>query len=158
MAAQLQRDQDRPVPYEIAAGPDTVVQSSYGVAFSTRKIAMEKRPSDLLSRPVSGESLRSLEGQLEAETDPPRRSTLFNLLVDEENRLGFNLEQLACVDERIAAAKERVERQQNVIAQLKRDGGATKRANALLDTFRQTLALYESYRKQIMDALDKSKL
>jgi hypothetical protein len=59
-------------------------------------------------------------------------AVLVNLLVVEEDRLGFDVEQLAKAQQYIDRCKEHIDRQCSEIAQMQREGRDSSQAQALL--------------------------
>jgi two-component sensor histidine kinase len=103
---------------------------------------------------VRHENIRRYESEFGTETEPQRCATLLHLLVEEENRLGWNREQLAIAESRISEGNRRIENQIALIQRLTDIGQDTSRAKALLATFRQTLAIYGWYHDKIVETLN----
>lgn len=113
---------------------------------------------DALERFVCDQNVAQFRDLLTREMDAARRTVLLRLLVAEECKLGFDMEQLANTDREIARCRAHVERQRTLVAELKRDGRDTARASALLETLTQSLAAHEQHRRRICEKLDQSRL
>lgn len=64
------------------------------------------------------------------------------------------LEDLKLADEHIREAEERIDKQEALVQHLAADGHDTSNAEALLQTFRDTLTTYLDHRKLIIKKLD----
>jgi len=103
--------------------------------------------------------------RLRTEIDPAVRASVKALLIEEENRLGFRVEQLDKVNGYITDSHHRIEMQQRLIERLRSvecDGIASLSggrdltlALRLLVNLRELLILFEQYRQRITDALAK---
>jgi hypothetical protein len=65
----------------------------------------------------------------------------------------IELEHLRKADADIVKGRERIERQQALVARLKRDGHDVSAAMALLQTMQETLAVMEEHRRTILAEL-----
>jgi hypothetical protein len=107
-------------------------------------------------RSIAEENLTSFTEQLAAEVDPAKRARLLNLLIDEVNKLG--LEQLDLIDARIASGHRLVARQRALVTQLAQDGHDIQSASNILASLAHAQTLFEVYRRQIVDMLDRPNL
>jgi hypothetical protein len=107
---------------------------------------------------VARENIKHFRERLETETDPSMRARLHRLLVEEEDKLGHNLETLHAIETHIAKGKMRVDRQQAVVASMERDGHETTHALALLGAMCETLLIFENRRQAILIDLNQSSL
>jgi hypothetical protein len=64
------------------------------------------------------------------------------------------LHDLERADQHIEAARKRVARQRELVAELERDGHDATRAQALLKTMEAVLVTFEAHRETILEALD----
>lgn len=103
---------------------------------------------------VRDENIRRYENEIRTEVDATRRSILLRLLVEEENKLGWNREQLVLAEQRIASLDKCVERQLALIDRMTEDGQDTTAAKDLLITLRQLLALHRWYHDKIVENLN----
>jgi hypothetical protein len=107
---------------------------------------------------VARENIRHFCDRLETETDATVRPFLHGLLVQEEDKLGYNSEALREVENYIARAKGHLNRQQALLASTERDGHDTTQALALLSAYGEVLLAYENQREKILIKLQKSRL
>lgn len=113
---------------------------------------------DPLGEFISRKNLASFSEQLRFEIDPTKRATLVRLLIEEEDKLGFGYEQLAIVNEHIAAGHVCIQRQQVLLSELSHDQHAARQANTLLEALLHAQALYEHRRQRILDELDRRQI
>jgi hypothetical protein len=85
--------------------------------------------------------------RLRTEADLATASTLHNLLIEEEDKLGFDLEQLERIESEIADGRGRVQRQLSLIEELEINGYDANSAKAFLSNLCKTLLIYEQYRR-----------
>ena len=95
---------------------------------------------------VCQENVVRMRRSLEAEIDSARRSIVTQILVAEESKLGFTLEQLDDVNQYIGRCRELIGRQEDLLHQLESSGRDTAQARGLLITLTQSLALHEHHR------------
>ncbi len=103
--------------------------------------------------------------RLRTEIDPTVRASVKALLIEEENRFGFRVEQLDKVNGYIADSHHRIDKQQRVIERLRSDehhgipslsgGRDLTLVLRLLFNLRELLTLFEQYRQRITDELAK---
>jgi hypothetical protein len=103
----------------------------------------------------TAKNLTRITEQLAAECNPKSRVHLLNLVIDEENQLGFGLEQLEIIDSRIASGHQLIARQRALVAQLVQDGQDTKLAEAILASLMHCQTLFEVYKRSIVVKLDR---
>jgi hypothetical protein len=113
---------------------------------------------DALERFVCDQNVAQFRDLLTTEMDAARRAVLLKLLVAEECKLGFDVEQLANTDREIGRCRGHVERQRTLVAEMERDGRETARASLLLETLTESLAAHEQHRRRICDRLEQSRL
>ena len=113
------------------------------VAFKARR-AIGFRHMDSFTAKLNIELYRD---RLRTEADPETASTLHKLLIEEEDRLGFDLEQLEKIVREIADGRSRVERQLSLIEELETNGHDANSAKAILSNLCKTLLIYEQYRR-----------
>lgn len=109
---------------------------------------------EAIDRFVCEENVARCRNELENETDAARRSALIRLLIAEESRLGFTIEQLASVDRHIVRCRELIATQQARIGRIEGSGHDVSRAGALLETLMQSLAVHEQHRSSIRNRLN----
>ena len=85
---------------------------------------------------------------LDGEQDVGRRVTLLNLLIEEENKLGAQLAQLAHTERLIADITVMIDRQW-VLLEAFNDDNARSLAIALLDRLLETQALYHEHLRKL---------
>jgi hypothetical protein len=107
---------------------------------------------------VARENIRHFRDRLETETDASQRSRLQRLLIEEEDKLGHNLETLSMIETHITNGRTRIYRQRSLVVSMERDGHDTAQARALLGALSETLLLFENHREAILKTLDQSSL
>jgi septation ring formation regulator EzrA len=107
---------------------------------------------------VSERNVARCRERLECETDPSVRQTIIRLLVDEEDKLGATLEQLANVNRHIKRCRDLIAQQGARIAEMQSKGHDIVRAHALLETFAASLAVHEEHRDTLRKLLDQRSL
>jgi len=95
--------------------------------------------------------------RLLTETDPTVRSTVKTLLIEEENRFGFRVEQLHRVDRYIADSHRRIEKQRRVVDASPHDGGEKNGSLRLLSYMKELLSLFHDYRELITASLERDR-
>lgn len=107
---------------------------------------------------VARENIRHFCDRLRTETDPTTRSLLQRLLVQEEDKFGYNSEALHEIENYIARAKGHVNRQLAVVASIPHDGrNNTTQALILLNAYNEILVAYENQREKILTKLQESR-
>ena len=104
------------------------------------------------------ENMQHFRDRLKTETDPTVRSRLHRLLIEEEDKLGYNYEAIREIDSHIAHAKAHMNRQHALVASMERDGHDTKQALVLLSAYSEVLLLFQSQREKISIKLQQSRL
>jgi hypothetical protein len=107
---------------------------------------------------VARENIRHFRDRLETETDASQRSLLQRLLIEEEDKLGHNLETLSMIETHITHGRTRVYRQRSLIVSMEQDGHDTAQARALLGALNETLLIFEYRRQAILNTVDQSSL
>ncbi len=107
---------------------------------------------------VVKENIIRFRAQLNGETDPAVRAALHKLLVEEEHKLGINLEHLADIDREISEGRKRIARQRAMVERLDGDGRDAGPAKALLGSFMETQAMYVRHRQRLMADLQDGHL
>src|SRR4051794_9561603 len=108
---------------------------------------------DATSRLRGDDDLASFADQLQWEFEPAKRETLQSLLLDEERRLGFTLEQLDKAERRLSHGGVRIARQTALIGELKVAGYDVGRAERLLENLKHIQGLFAAYHAFIVEAL-----
>ncbi len=107
-----------------------------------------------MDRFIAQENIRHFSDRLRYEVDLDKRSSLQKLLVDEEDKLGSDLELIAEVDRFIASFESLIQTQSALVAALERDGDdRAPPARSLLDGLAQSQTLYKEYRHKIVHAV-----
>lgn len=96
--------------------------------------------------------------ELKSERDPGRRATLTGQLIEEEAKLGATSEELAKAEAQISKSRELIARQRELTERLRRNGHATKDAEALLTTMVGTHSLWYQHRKRLRHELGEMHL
>ncbi len=111
-----------------------------------------------MDRFVARQNVELCRLRLETETDPQRRAQLHRVLVEEENKLGKNYERLADVEREIAKGHVRIANQQALIEHHNGNGHDPSVAEALLEAFLSTQAVYVQFRDTLLAALKHHEL
>jgi hypothetical protein len=104
---------------------------------------------------VVEENLSNFTEQLATERDATKRARLLNLLIDEMNELGFGREQLDIANAQIASGRRLIARQRGLIAHLAQHGRDTQLASSILASLMHSQTLFEAFRRQILDMIDR---
>jgi len=94
---------------------------------------------------------------LQTEPDLARRTSLRSLLLEEENRLGSNLEQLDKADRYIGEFQVQISRLVTLIGKLRGDGHDSSAPERLLKNMTELHQLFASNRQIVFDALNRNK-
>jgi hypothetical protein len=89
-------------------------------------------------------------------SDPTKRSTLMTLLIEEENKFGAGYERLDAADQWVAAGRDRIEKQRDLIARLSEAGHDMATAHQQLRGFMEIQSLFEGYRRHLAARLEWS--
>jgi hypothetical protein len=90
---------------------------------------------------------------------PEERARVQRLLVEEEDKLGKNLELLADIEKHIADAAGRIRQQQSLVATMRGNGhNGLARAQAFLDGMLESQNLTMNYRRIVAKEIDRSRL
>ena len=100
------------------------------------------------------QNLLRFSSRLPSEADPATRQTLRRLLIEEEDRYGKLNERLERAEMLILSWQGHVQRQQALVASLKLDGRDPSRADELLRSMRESLAIFERYRNNLVELID----
>lgn len=116
----------------------------------SNKADCQRNPVSVTDRFVARKNVRRFWDRLQSEPDPVARARLERLLVEEENKLGLDLEFLAELDRTITNFDALVQTQKALVATLERDGhDGTAGAQNLLDGLMKSQLLYRECRKEI---------
>jgi hypothetical protein len=112
-----------------------------------------------MDRYKARENIRLFRDRLSQEVNPETRALLHKLLLEEEDKLGADLETLADVQQHIADGSRRIERQRALVATMERDGHkGLDHAKALLDGLLQSQLLHKYYHKRIQLKISQNQL
>jgi hypothetical protein len=95
--------------------------------------------------------------KLRVERNPALRASLRRLLLEEEDKLGSNLERLGRVQHHIAEGRRRITRQKALIERLEAKGHDVKVAEGTLHNLIEIQEIFEQYRRTILDAVDRNR-
>ncbi len=96
--------------------------------------------------------------RLRSESDARARLDLQKLLVEEENKLGFDLEMLARIEHEIATGNDRIARQESSVESLESNGHDASTGRTTLAMMRETLVIYEDYRHRLLLGIERNGL
>ena len=109
-----------------------------------------------MDRFIAQENIKHLRNRLWSESDAGMRASLQKLLVEEEDKFGACVEQLADIERHIDDGHRRIERQRLLVASMERDGHAgLSLATSILETMIDTQGLHERYRVRVLAAVER---
>jgi len=101
------------------------------------------------------ENIKLISSRLESELHANVRSQLHKLLLEEERRLGADLEFLAELEQTIISFDALIDTQERLVTMLELNGDG-ERQRAILNGFRKTRELCQRYRQKIVAAHAKT--
>jgi len=104
------------------------------------------------------ENIKLLGSRLQAELHPTVRSRLQKLLVEEEDKLGADLQFLAEIEQTIISFEALIETQKKLVATMEQGGSDVTRELTTLNGLRATHALCQMYRQKIIFASENKVL
>lgn len=110
------------------------------------------------SRFVARQNIDLFVDRLELESDVKLRSTLWQLLVEEEDRYGELSEQLDLVDNSIRRAEVCITDQSARVARLEQDGVDASLARSTLNNFEHLHGLLLEHRRMVAGKLSRARL
>ena len=112
-----------------------------------------------MDRFIARENIRHFRDLLWSPIDPGERSRVHKLLVEEEDKLGRNLELLADIEAHIADGNRRISEQRARVTAMEQNGHKdVERARTLLEGMIESLHLFERYRAHVSDAVQRNRL
>jgi hypothetical protein len=112
-----------------------------------------------MDRYIARENIRQLRDRLSREENPEMRALLQKLLLEEEDKLGADLEALENVQQHIADSSQRIERQRALIATMERDGHkGLDHAKVLLNGLLESQFLLQYHYQRILIKISHSQL
>lgn len=113
---------------------------------------------DNLNRFVTWQNIAHFADQLLREPGEERRRILRCLLIEEESRLGVDIDRLEIAERKIKETTARIERQMEVVRRLRAAGQESASAEQLLRNLISLKGLFKDFRKRAAEALDRSRL
>jgi hypothetical protein len=113
---------------------------------------------DAMAKFVNAHNVEKFVDQLRWQLDPSVRTALQRLLVEEERRFGFNLEQLSMVDRKLSEAKDRISAQERLVERLRIEGHDTASAECLLNNLMGIERIFKQQRQVILDSINRNRL
>jgi hypothetical protein len=105
------------------------------------------------------ENIKLFRERLSREVNPETRALLQKLLLEEEDKLGADLEALADVQQHIADGSRRIEKQRALVGIMERDGHkGLDHAKALLNGLLEAQFLHKYYHKRILLKISNNQL
>ena len=104
------------------------------------------------------ENIKLLSSRLKSQLHPNVRSRMQKLLVEEENKLGADLQFLAELEQTIISFEALIETQKKLLATLEQNGDEAVRERTTLNGLRTTHALCQMYRQKIIFASENKVL
>ena len=112
-----------------------------------------------MDRFIAQANIRYLRDRLASEADQDARARVQRLLIEEEDKLGADLELLADLDRHIADGDDRIHDQRARVAAMERNGhNGLGHAQALLDGLIEGQLLSVAYRRRILIKLRERRL
>ncbi|MGN6570091.1 MAG: hypothetical protein ACTHLO_01600 [Pseudolabrys sp.] len=112
-----------------------------------------------MDRFIARENIKHLRIRLESECTPGLRANLQRLLIEEEDKLGANLELLADLERHIDDGHQRIARQRILVAEMERSGHiGYMTAAVLLEAMIDSQDLHTHYRKRILIEIERNQL
>lgn len=90
--------------------------------------------------------------------DPYTRKRLQTLLIEEENKFGFNSEQLESLQQRIKECKGRIDQHERLIRRARANGHDTSTAERVLNNLVELQEVFWSQHQVVLETLNRSKL
>ena len=112
----------------------------------------------LMNHSAGRENIKLLSTRLKSELHPTVRSRLQKLLIEEEDKLGADLQFLAEVEQAIISFEAVIETQKKLVATLQQSGSDVTRELTTLNGLRATHALCQMYRQKIIFASENKVL
>ena len=111
-----------------------------------------------MDRFIARENIKHFRDMLLSDIDPSTRARVQRLLVEEEDKLGKNLELLADIENHIAQAERLIETQRSVVEALQRDGhNGIERAVALLDGMVESQQVSTDYHHRVANEVQPNR-
>jgi hypothetical protein len=112
-----------------------------------------------MDRFIARENIKHFRDLLWSTVDPGERARVHGLLVEEEDKLGRDLELLAEIEAHIADGNRRIAAQRTRVSTMEQSGHQdVDRARILLDGMTESLGLFARYRAYIADAIQRNRL
>jgi hypothetical protein len=108
----------------------------------------------VMHRFVAKENVHRLADQFSVTASADKRGALARLLIDEENKLGWEYEQLEITERQISVANILIRKQELLIESYLKDGYDTGLAREVLVSLQTCKSLFENYRRQIPHQVD----
>jgi len=105
---------------------------------------------------VGNLNLARFMDRLQVEHDPATRASLYGMLFEEWNNLGFNLGQLGSLQRKVIEGRARIAIQIAVVETLSANGQDVRLAKGELDRLIEIQSIVERYRQIIVDAVDQN--
>jgi hypothetical protein len=107
---------------------------------------------------VGEQNISRFIDQFQIAHDAQTRQTLQKLLLEEENRFGFNSEQLERIQQRISECKARIDQHERLIHKARINGHNVAVAERVLNNLIELQEIFWSYHQVIVEAVNRSKL
>jgi hypothetical protein len=112
-----------------------------------------------MDRYIARENIRQFRDRLSREENPEARALFQKLLLEEEDKLGADLEALENVQQHIADSSQRIERQRALIATMERDGHkGLDHAKVLLNSLLESQFLFQYHYQRILIKINQNQL
>ena len=105
---------------------------------------------------VGNLNLARFMDRLQVEHDPATRASLYGMLFEEWNNLGFNLGQLGSLQRKVVEGRARIAIQIAVVETLSSSGQDVRLAERTLSNLIEAQRTIEQYRQVILDAMDRN--
>lgn len=112
-----------------------------------------------MDRFIGRENIKHFRDLLWAPIDPSERARVHKLLVEEEDKLGKDLELLSQIEEHIADGNRRISDQRARVIAMEQNGHKDiERARTLLNGMIESQRLFTCYRAHVSDAVQRNRL
>jgi hypothetical protein len=112
-----------------------------------------------MDRFVARENIRHYRDMLLSDIEPKVRARVHKLLVEEEDKLGKDLELLAEIERHIADGARRIEEQQSRVRAMQANGhDGAGRAQAFLNGMMESQQLSMEYHRRVAKEVERNRL
>jgi hypothetical protein len=107
---------------------------------------------------IARANIRFYRDILLSDLGPEERSRVHKLLIEEEDKLGKDLQLLSDIEGHIAETARRIEAQQLLVRAMQANGHDGGQAQLLLDGLMESRQLSMEYRQRVKEEIERSRL